>query len=125
MREVGMRKTHSFASIMICLLVASLRSSAQPSPQATATPEQRMERKAAAEKQAEPEEADAEKEKARKEPVRRRQIVPEEEISYKELARRAGTTVKALNKLNGLNLDAWTLLARGSELYVPVRDPST
>ena len=53
----------------------------------------------------------------------RKRLVIEKEITYGELARELGTTVEMLNKLNKLNLDANTLIAKGSELYVPPQTP--
>ncbi len=41
------------------------------------------------------------------------------EMTYGEFAAKHGTDIARLNELNGLDLDASTLLAKGSELYVP------
>ncbi len=41
------------------------------------------------------------------------------EMSYGAFAEAHGTTTERLNQLNGLDLDARTVLAKGSELYVP------
>lgn len=43
----------------------------------------------------------------------------ETEITYGDFAIKHGTTIKRLNDLNGLDLTKATLLAKGSELYVP------
>lgn len=43
------------------------------------------------------------------------------EMSYATFAEAHGTSVERLNQLNGLDLDGRTVLARGSELYVPAR----
>jgi len=43
----------------------------------------------------------------------------EEEISYGDFAAKHGTDVERLNSLNDLNLTSATILAKGSELYVP------
>lgn len=43
------------------------------------------------------------------------------EMSYGAFAARHGTTTERLNQLNGLDLDSRTVLAKGSELYVPAQ----
>ena len=43
------------------------------------------------------------------------------EMSYGAFASKHGTTPERLNQLNGLDLDARTILAMGSELYVPAQ----
>jgi len=43
------------------------------------------------------------------------------EMSYGAFAAKHGTTPERLNQLNGLDLDARTVLAKGSELYVPAQ----
>ncbi len=48
-----------------------------------------------------------------------RTIMIDCETSYGEFAAKHGTTPERLNQLNGLDLDARTILAKGSELYVP------
>jgi LysM repeat protein len=48
-----------------------------------------------------------------------RPIVIEQEITYGEFASKHGTDTERLNALNGLDLTAATVLAKGSELYVP------
>jgi hypothetical protein len=50
-------------------------------------------------------------------------LILDEEITYEKLADKLGTTVEQLNEINGLHLDPWTLLAPGSELYVPAPRP--
>lgn len=42
-----------------------------------------------------------------------------EEISYSDFAKKYNTTTSRLDKLNGLRLDPTTVLAKGSELYIP------
>lgn len=42
-----------------------------------------------------------------------------EEISYSDFARQYNTTTSRLDQLNGLRLDPTTILAKGSELYIP------
>lgn len=42
-----------------------------------------------------------------------------EEISYSDFAKQYNTTTARLDKLNGLRLDPATILAKGSELYIP------
>jgi LysM repeat protein len=41
------------------------------------------------------------------------------EISYSEFAKNHNTTTSRLDELNGLRLDPTTILAQGSELYIP------
>lgn len=55
--------------------------------------------------------------------AKRRKLMVRREIRYGELAGLLGITVEAFNKLNGLSLDADTLLAAGPELYVPGLSP--
>ncbi len=43
------------------------------------------------------------------------------DMSYGAFAAKHGTTTERLNQLNGLDLDARTILAKGSELYVPAQ----
>ena len=45
----------------------------------------------------------------------------DEEISYGDFARKYGTNTDRLNSLNDLSLTRATILAKGSELYVPAR----
>ncbi len=45
----------------------------------------------------------------------------EEEISYGDFAAKHGTDIERLNSLNDLNLTSATILAKGSELYVPTQ----
>lgn len=45
----------------------------------------------------------------------------EGEMSFGAFAAKHGTTPERLNQLNGLDLDARTILAKGSELFVPSR----
>ena len=46
-------------------------------------------------------------------------VAIESELTYGEFAAKHATTIKHLNDLNGLDLVAGTVLAKGSELYVP------
>ena len=46
-------------------------------------------------------------------------VAVDAEMTYGEFAAKHGTDIARLNELNGLDLDASTLLAKGSELYVP------
>lgn len=45
----------------------------------------------------------------------------EKEITYGEFAAQHGTTTRRLDELNGYELDPSTVLARGSELYIPAQ----
>jgi hypothetical protein len=45
----------------------------------------------------------------------------EVEMTYAEFAAQHGTNVARLNELNGLDLTETTVLAKGSELYVPAQ----
>ena len=42
-------------------------------------------------------------------------------MSYGEFAAKHGTDIERLNSLNGLDLNTTTVLAKGSELYVPAQ----
>lgn len=56
------------------------------------------------------------------EPLEEKRIVAvnvEQEISYGDFATKHGTTTERLNALNDLDLTSATILAKGSELYVP------
>lgn len=57
-----------------------------------------------------------EKPRASEQPVR-----IEKEITYSEFAAQHGTTTRRLDELNGYELDPSTVLARGSELYIPAQ----
>jgi LysM repeat protein len=46
-------------------------------------------------------------------------ITTDGQMTFAEFARKHGSTVERLNALNALSLDADTVLAKGSELYVP------
>ena len=48
-------------------------------------------------------------------------VTVDAEITYGEFAAKHGTDVERLNELNGYDLNSATVLARGSELYVPVK----
>lgn len=48
-----------------------------------------------------------------------RAITINKEITYGEFAAQHGTDIKRLNELNGLDLTKATVLAKGSEIYVP------
>ncbi len=45
----------------------------------------------------------------------------EKEITYGQFAVQNSTTTQRLDELNGLELDASTVLAQGSELYIPAQ----
>ncbi|MGJ8677612.1 MAG: LysM peptidoglycan-binding domain-containing protein [Akkermansiaceae bacterium] len=64
------------------------------------------------------------KEVAKKEPVQKsssniRTITVNEQMTYSQFASKHGASTKQLNSLNGLSLSSNTMLAKGSELYVP------
>lgn len=44
-----------------------------------------------------------------------------QEISYSDFAKQYNTTTSRLDQLNGLRLDPTTVLAKGSELYIPAQ----
>jgi len=48
-------------------------------------------------------------------------IMIDKEISYGQFAKDHNTTAKRLDELNGLELDPATILAQGSELYIPAQ----
>jgi LysM repeat protein len=50
-----------------------------------------------------------------------RTVIVEGQMAYGAFAAKHGTTTERLNQLNDLDLDARTVLARGSELYVPAQ----
>ena len=50
-----------------------------------------------------------------------RTVVVDAEMTFGEFATRHGTDIQRLNQLNGLDLAGATVLAKGSELYVPIR----
>ncbi|HEX5790028.1 MAG TPA: LysM peptidoglycan-binding domain-containing protein [Luteolibacter sp.] len=50
-----------------------------------------------------------------------RQITIDSEITYGAFAEKHGTSVERLNALNDLNLTSTTILAKGSELFVPAQ----
>lgn len=50
-----------------------------------------------------------------------RAVTLDTEISYGEFAAKHGTDIERLNALNDLNLTSATILAKGSELYVPAQ----
>jgi len=50
-----------------------------------------------------------------------RAVMVDAEISYGEFAAKHGTNIERLNALNDLNLTSATILAKGSELYVPAQ----
>ena len=45
----------------------------------------------------------------------------DKEITYGQFAKNHGTTASRLDELNGLELDPSTILAQGSELYIPAQ----
>lgn len=51
-----------------------------------------------------------------------RTVVVDAEMTFGEFATQHGTDIKRLNELNGLDLAGATVLAKGSELYVPTRN---
>ncbi|MGD7652195.1 MAG: LysM peptidoglycan-binding domain-containing protein [Verrucomicrobiales bacterium] len=56
------------------------------------------------------------------EPERKiRSVSIEGEMSYGDFAKKYGTDITRLNDLNGLDLNKATVLAKGSELYVPAQ----
>lgn len=50
-----------------------------------------------------------------------RSVTIEREMTYAEFAAQHGTSISRLNDLNGLDLTNSTVLAKGSELYVPAQ----
>jgi LysM repeat protein len=50
-----------------------------------------------------------------------RTVMVESETTFGEFATQHGTDIQRLNELNGLDLTAATVLAKGSELYVPTQ----
>jgi len=50
-----------------------------------------------------------------------RSIIIQDETSYGAFATQHGTTAERLNDLNGLTLSTSTVLAKGSELYIPAQ----
>lgn len=60
--------------------------------------------------------APMEKPRASERPIR-----IEKEITYGQFAAKHGTTTRRLDELNGLELDPTTVLAQGSELYIPAQ----
>lgn len=60
--------------------------------------------------------APIEKPRASERPIR-----IEKEITYGQFAAKHGTTPRRLDELNGLELDPSTVLAQGSELYIPAQ----
>ena len=48
-------------------------------------------------------------------------VAVDSETTFGDFAAKHGTDVARLNELNGLQLDSATVLAKGSELYVPAR----
>lgn len=50
-----------------------------------------------------------------------RAVMLDTEITYGEFAAKHGTDIERLNALNDLNLTSATILAKGSELYVPAQ----
>jgi LysM repeat protein len=65
---------------------------------------------------------EAEKEQLPSNPDKKyRTITVEGEITYGEFASKYGTDAERLNSLNGLDLPTTTILAKGSELYVPAQ----
>jgi LysM repeat protein len=60
--------------------------------------------------------APVEKPRASERPVR-----IDKELTYGQFAAQHGTTTRRLDELNGLELDPTTVLAQGSELYIPAQ----
>jgi LysM repeat protein len=50
-------------------------------------------------------------------------VMVNEEMTFGDFANRHGSDIARLNELNGLDLTPATILAKGSELYVPMRVP--
>jgi len=50
-----------------------------------------------------------------------RSVTIDSEMTYAEFAAKHGTDINRLNDLNGLDLTSTTVLAKGSELYVPAQ----
>jgi LysM repeat protein len=50
-----------------------------------------------------------------------RTVMVDSEMTFGEFATQHGTDIQRLNELNGLDLTAATVLAKGSELYVPTQ----
>jgi hypothetical protein len=50
-----------------------------------------------------------------------RPVTIDGEMTYGEFAAKHGTDAERLNALNGLDLTTATVLAKGSELYVPAQ----
>ena len=50
-----------------------------------------------------------------------RSVTIDSEMTYAEFASKHGTDINRLNDLNGLDLTSTTVLAKGSELYVPAQ----
>ena len=50
-----------------------------------------------------------------------RKVMIEDKVTYEEFAAKHGTTTQRLNDLNGLDVAGTTVLAKGSELYVPAQ----
>jgi LysM repeat protein len=50
-----------------------------------------------------------------------RTVMVENELTFGDFATQHGTEIQRLNELNGLDLTAATVLAKGSELYVPAQ----
>jgi len=59
------------------------------------------------------------KEQAPEQPETISSITVNKEVTYSTFAEQHGATTSQLNELNGLSLKSTTMLARGSELYVP------
>ena len=60
--------------------------------------------------------APVEKPRASERPIR-----IDKEITYGQFAKKYNTTTRRLDELNGLELDSSTVLAQGSELYIPAQ----
>lgn len=54
-----------------------------------------------------------------------RTVVVDVEMTFGEFATQHGSDIKRLNELNGLDLAGATVLAKGSELYVPAQPQAT
>ncbi|WP_411827899.1 LysM peptidoglycan-binding domain-containing protein [Luteolibacter sp. AS25] len=57
----------------------------------------------------------------KKQPTSKGPIKIDTEITYGEFAQNYNTTAQRLDELNGLSLDPSTVLAQGSELYIPAQ----
>jgi len=114
---------HRFAMIMTCLLAVGCGVKEPRQGGVSTIPESAKEMKPVVVKQEAPGEALPYVIEPAKPGDERRKLLVQREISYGELADLLGTSVEILNKLNKMTLEAGTLLAKGSQLYVPGLSP--